>query len=86
MHHHRLAQAVHRSTHVRPVPQRSCGKRRYEDRIAADLSLALIRRHGRVRGKDPVRSYLCPSCDGWHLTSRRTWCASFPAPRRPLER
>lgn len=86
MHHHRLARAVHRSMLVHPVPQRSCGKRRYGDRIAADLSLALIRSRGRVRGKDPVRSYRCPICEGWHLTSRRTWCASVPVPRRPLER
>lgn len=85
MHHHRLNRTVHRALQPQLVSQRSCGKRRFPDRIAADLSLALIRAQGRARGKDPVRSYPCPDCDGWHLTSRRTWRAPVPAPRRSPE-
>lgn len=75
MHHHRQARVLHRALCPhRPRPERSCGKRRFDDRIAADLTLAFIRSQGRVRGKEPVRSYRCPECDGWHLTSSRSWC------------
>jgi len=69
MHHHRPARSA-RCTWVCAVPRRrSCGKRFYADRISADLSLAVIKARGRVRGKEPIRSYACPRCGGWHLTS-----------------
>lgn len=69
MHHHRYARAITRVLHPAPTRRRSCGKRWYGDRIAADLALARIRARGQALGKDPVRSYLCPGRDGWHLTS-----------------
>ncbi|GLY19727.1 hypothetical protein Kisp01_67410 [Kineosporia sp. NBRC 101677] len=58
-----------------PIPaqprRRACGKRYFDDRIAADFSLATIRAKGAALQKDPVRSYACPRCHGWHLTSVR---------------
>lgn len=84
MRHHRLALAAERALCSPVVRERSCGKRRFRDRIAADLALARIRCSGAARHRDPVRSYACPTCDGWHLTSRRTW-TTVPVPRRPRE-
>ena len=74
MHHHRHARTVARALTPVTERRRSCGKRWFDDRIAADLALARIRAWGRAHHKDPVRSYSCPGCGGWHLTS---------APRRP---
>ncbi|MEQ3540054.1 hypothetical protein WHI96_14590 [Pseudonocardia tropica] len=85
MRHHRLALAAERALHPRVVRERSCGKRRFRDRIAADLALARIRCSGAARYRDPVRSYACPVCRGWHLTSRRAWTPVVPAPRSPRE-
>lgn len=82
MHHHRHALTVARSLAPVTERRRSCGKRWYEDRIAADLALARIRTWGRAMRKDPVRSYRCPGCDGWHLTSvPARWGAPPPIPR-----
>jgi hypothetical protein len=69
MHHHRHTRTV--ACALTPVTERrrTCGKRWYGDRIAADLALARIRAWGRALGKDPMRSYSCPGCGGWHLTS-----------------
>ncbi|AZS74843.1 hypothetical protein DDE74_31415 [Streptomyces lydicus] len=64
----RTVQRVPRSLRRRAV-QRSCGKTWFIDRIAADLALARICSHGVARAKDPLRSYHCPRCHGWHLTS-----------------
>ena len=47
----------------------SCGKVRYPTRAKADHALQLIRRQGARAGKKPTRSYACPHCNGWHLTS-----------------
>lgn len=70
MHHQRVARAVELALFPnRTSRQVSCGKTRFVDRIAADLALARIRAHGRARGKEPIRSYCCPRCHGWHLTS-----------------
>ncbi|OLT18608.1 hypothetical protein BJF78_00260 [Pseudonocardia sp. CNS-139] len=81
MHHHRQARAV---TAFAPAAERrrSCGKRWYADRIAADLALALIRSRGRARTKDPVRSYHCPTCDGWHLTAIPVWRSGPHVPQQ----
>jgi hypothetical protein len=47
-----------------------CGRRRYRDRVAAQLALASCgrRRHSR-RARDERRVYECRHCNGWHLTS-----------------
>ncbi|MFL1379381.1 hypothetical protein [Nocardiopsis protaetiae] len=58
---------------------RSCGKRWFKDRISAELALAAIRHHGEDRtDKMPRRSYECPACKGWHLTSK----GKLPYPAR----
>ena len=83
VHHHRLSRAVTRALATPPLRLRSCGKRWYADRIAADLSLALIRARGPALSEDPVRSYLCPGRGGWHLTSTPTWrSATICIPRQ----
>jgi hypothetical protein len=69
MYHHRHTRTVARALAPVTERRRSCGKRWYDDRIAADLALARIRTWGRALSKEPVRSYLCPGCGGWHLTS-----------------
>lgn len=46
------------------------GKRRYRDRIGAQLALAVIRRRGNNRRRE-TRAYRCPICGGWHLTSQK---------------
>lgn len=49
---------------------RACAKRRYRDRIAADLALAKIVRADRTdRPKTERRAYHCPRCNRYHLTS-----------------
>lgn len=47
--------------------RRSCGKVRYPRRHRAEMAL-----HGiRLRFESgPVRTYACPRCNGWHLTSQ----------------
>lgn len=50
----------------------TCRKLRYRDRIAAQLALAqVIRQDKPHRQKTEARAYRCPSCRGWHLTSRK---------------
>lgn len=49
-------------------------KIRYKDQMEAELALADIHRsnshhHRRKYREEPVRSYLCGACKGWHLTS-----------------
>lgn len=53
--------------------KRKCptGKRRHPDELTAIASA--IRCSAR-RGT-PLRVYLCPDCDGWHLTRRARWVA-----------
>ncbi|TFI30103.1 hypothetical protein E4P36_04965 [Streptomyces sp. 4R-3d] len=46
------------------------GKRRYRDRVGAQLALAVIRRRGTARRRE-TRAYRCPACRGWHLTSQQ---------------
>ncbi|CAM5606564.1 hypothetical protein SAVIM338S_05530 [Streptomyces avidinii] len=85
MHHQRKARAIQRALRpCRPNRQISCGKTWFADRIAADLSLARISAHGRASGKEPIRSYLCPRCHGWHLTSApvRRVHGALPRPSR----
>lgn len=48
----------------------SCkAKVRYRDRIAALVSLAVLRRQDNA-GHAETRAYRCPICRGWHLTSQ----------------
>jgi hypothetical protein len=57
---------------ARLVRVASCTKVRYRDRIAALLVLATVRAQDKShRAKVEVRAYLCTSCRGWHLTSRK---------------
>lgn len=46
------------------------GKKRYHDQDAARQAIASIVRLHPGRGKLPQRSYQCPFCNGWHLTSQ----------------
>ena len=52
-----------------------CSKRRYKDRVAAELALATIRREDKThRGEQEQRAYRCPQCRGaWHLTHLSSW-------------
>lgn len=49
------------------------GKRQFRDRIAADFMLrniALDRRDGLADHRRETRTYQCPHCKAWHLTSK----------------
>jgi hypothetical protein len=48
------------------------GKIRYRDKTAALFALAMIRPRRERREKNEVKSYPCPQCHGWHLTSKRS--------------
>lgn len=49
-----------------------CRKRRYIDKVSADLSLAEIRTKDNPRRKEQEeRSYRCSECKYWHLTSQK---------------
>lgn len=68
----------------RPVqPRRTCGKRRYRDKVTAEIALAKIwaRDTGRSE-KMPRRAYECGLCDGYHLTSQPP--ATYPRPIRQV--
>jgi hypothetical protein len=53
-------------------PDRPCArKKRYPDRIAAELALVSTRRNDQRRPKNERRTYKCGFCLGWHLTSQR---------------
>lgn len=47
-----------------------CTKRRYPDRITAEIVLANTFRSRNTR-REEMRAYRCQKCHGWHLTSRR---------------
>lgn len=52
-----------------PSGQVVCRKRRYRTEPEAILELANVRRDPRTP-RIPGRCYLCPHCNGWHLTSQ----------------
>lgn len=47
-----------------------CMKRRYRSESEASLELANVKRDPRTP-RIPGRFYLCPHCEGWHLTSQQ---------------
>ncbi len=49
--------------------EQHCGKGTYTSKANADRELRAIRRRDR-RVERPIRSYKCPDCGWWHLTSR----------------
>lgn len=53
-------------------------KKRYSDRAAAEVMRAKYMQQNlrRKREKYEARSYHCPVCNGWHLTSRPRKVAS----------
>lgn len=56
-----------------------CSKRRYKDRVAAELALATIRREDKThRGEQEQRAYRCPHHprEVWHLTHIEVWKGS----------
>lgn len=57
---------------ARLVPDHTCGKVRYTSADTAHTALALIARSSDPGTRIPVRTYSCPGCDGWHLTSSPT--------------
>ncbi len=56
----------------------TCAKRRYRTDIAAKFALGRISAAipDEDRPKRPVRTYRCPKCRGWHLTSQPKWGAA----------
>lgn len=58
-----------RHSPYKPKRTRSCkGKRRFRDHQEAIH--ALHKASGSSRTIKPVRTYFCPTCKGFHLTSR----------------
>lgn len=53
-----------------PNGQVVCRKRRYPSEDVANLEMRLIA-HRSNRHKVPVRAYECPTCKGFHLTSKQ---------------
>ncbi|QMP19207.1 hypothetical protein [Pseudomonas phage Persinger] len=52
-----------------PNGQIVCRKRRYRTELDAMIALGHIR-HDPKTPKIPTRFYLCPHCNGWHLSSQ----------------
>lgn len=44
----------------------------YATRSAAEDAIALIKLDGKRSRRFPVQSYKCGTCQGWHLTSRKS--------------
>ena len=59
-----------RNYEIRRIDQ--CGKVRFPDRFEAESALAQARRwadNGNTERRER-RIYLCPNCQGWHMTSK----------------
>lgn len=52
-----------------PSGQTVCRKERYKTELDASIVLNICTTHPK-NWKSPTRMYLCPWCDGWHLTSQ----------------
>lgn len=48
----------------------ACGKVGYDSRLTA-VAVASSRLKSSTMEQDYLRPYLCPSCNEWHLTSKR---------------
>lgn len=48
-------------------------KVRFRDHDEAIRSLHRIVSQGEKRDKQPCRAYECPTCGGFHLTSKKEW-------------
>ena len=48
---------------------KNCGKRIYQNSFSANMAIARAVSH-KYTDKQPIRSYYCPHCDGWHTTSK----------------
>jgi hypothetical protein len=73
---------------VRPKTTGTCssGKLRYADGYTAQLALD-VAREARTRHANPrveCRTYECPACHGFHLTSQPLKTELSSAVRRPL--
>jgi hypothetical protein len=61
-----------------------CTKNHYADQATARIALQSILQKGRgAAGKSPRRVYPCDSCDGWHLTAKRSSGKAPPWDRDP---
>lgn len=70
-----MSRPLRRGKPLRPRPalKDACptGKRRYASALDAGLALGRASTNvARVSDKTEKRQYFCPSCKGWHLTSR----------------
>ena len=64
-----------RYPNARLVWPMACGKVAYPDYGTAEAALRYIQVHCELGARMPVRSYACPDCDTWHLTSWLTYPA-----------
>ena len=64
------ADTVRRFPGARLVRPMYCGKVAYPAQASAQYALTHIVLIGEQRDKTPVRTYHCPTCGFWHLTSR----------------
>ena len=57
---------------AKPTRRCSSNKVGYASRWAAEDTLRYLdEKSKRVAAKFPVRIYLCPKCEAWHLTSKK---------------
>lgn len=60
-------------------PTKRCpfsSKLKYGDEAHATAAIeraAALKSLGLHKGKVPVRAYVCPDCNSWHITSMRNW-------------
>lgn len=51
------------------MDNKECNKTKYANEDAANKDVERIRKTS-TRSNIPIRSYFCPLCSGWHLTSK----------------
>jgi hypothetical protein len=47
-----------------------CGKVEYFSKTESDIALIHLRSKSKAAGRGEIRSYHCPDCKSWHLTSK----------------